>query len=298
MHINGVVAKYMDSYVRDHLVWTPEQLCADFVAYLKKLHSRGCYGDYELIDGEIAPLHKDGQLWMVSSDANTYLMDKFNRKYEKHKVLARKKAPLFDRIRLGYRWDTTKFYDLNYGLKNGSDYEKADIVEKSTIVPWTMEHVNQQLKSKYNTDLGSVLIELSKSEIEINFYDYWLNMYYSNPLAPALIPEVCGDRVMYYCSKFRDEYALESLEHWPSTDEVKRMNIRFDFAIINWHKQKKLLIELDGHEYHKTVEQRNHDAIKRTIAANRGWQLVVITGTQINRNIDACFSNIKEFLQK
>jgi hypothetical protein len=104
-------------------------------------------------------------------------MNKFNGKYEKHKVLARKKAPLTDRIRLGHRWDSLNFYDISYGLKNYADYEKADIVEKSELLPWTIEHVNQQLKSKFSKDLYQVLVDLSKSEIEINFYNYWVRYF-------------------------------------------------------------------------------------------------------------------------
>ncbi len=44
-----------------------------------------------------------------------------------------------------------------------------------------------------------------------------------------------------------------------------------------------LLIELDGHDYHKTKGQRINDFIKRTLATNNGWQMNIIIGTQIRK---------------
>ncbi len=130
------------------------------------------------------------------------------------------------------------------------------------------------------------------------FITIGLDIFYKDPLSPALLPEVCGDRELYFCNNYRDEYALDPLPHWTFFEECKLINIRFDFAVVNWYKQTKLLIELDGHEYHKTVEQGNNDAIKRIIATNRGWQLNVFTGTQIKRDIEHCFKSIKKFLEK
>ena len=35
-------------------------------------------------------------------------------------------------------------------------------------------------------------------------------------------------------------------------------------------KQKMLFLELDGHDYHKTKDQRINDSIKKAIATNEG----------------------------
>ena len=60
-------------------------------------------------------------------------------------------------------------------------------------------------------------------------------------------------------------------------------------------EQKMLFIELDGHDYHKTKDQRINDSIKRTIAANEGWQMNVVTGTQIYQNVQAVFDSMKDY---
>lgn len=302
-YVNGVLAKYMDTYIREHLIWTPEQMYHDLINYLTSNHKKGWYGKKTYIDGEWVFINKAEELWLVSKDAEAHIMEVFTRKYKKNLKLARTKGPLIDRLRFGYRWDDNLFYDINYGLQKGShNYKKTDIVEGETLIPWTIEHVNAEL-SGYDIDLPTVLTKLSRSPIEQLFYKHWLDKYYSlDHSLPALIPEICGTRAMFWAKKYRDTYYLKTSDIprklWSDDHIPRSVNIRFDFVIINWYKQKMLFIELDGHEYHKTVEQRSQDAIKRSIATNHGFQLNVYTGTQINRNIEACFDSIKNFLEK
>ena len=75
----------------------------------------------------------------------------------------------------------------------------------------------------------------------------------------------------------------------------ERENGKPYFSVINYRKQKMLLIELDGHDYHKTKDQRINDSIKRSIATKNGWQLNVITGTQIHQNIDGVFDMMEDY---
>lgn len=197
---------------------------------------------------------------------------------------------MIERMRFGYRWEKSKFFDINYGLKNGSDFEKTDAVENIVLFPWSIEHVENELKEKYNKDLECVFKLLCESPIGKNFYEHWRENFYRDKKNPALIPELCGTRNMYYCYKdIRGRYSLESL------DNTKSVNVRFDFAVVNYKKQKKLLIELDGHDYHKTKDQRINDSIKRSIATQNGWQLNVITGTQIHQNIESVFNMLEDY---
>lgn len=303
-YINGVIGKYMDSYVREHLIWTPEQMYHDFIEFLKDSHKKGWYGRYGQYNDEhelIFP-NKDEELWMVSEEAEAFLMDRFTKKYHKNQKLARKKGPLIDRLRLGLRWDNEQFYDINYGLYPGTaNYRKTEIVEGQSIIPWTIEHVNSELKNNYNTDLENVLILLSNSPIEKMFYEHWLKNYYDDNSLPAIVPEVCGTRSMFWCQRCEDKYYMKYSdidEQKRLTMDVKGVNIRFDFSIINWYKQKMLFVELDGHNYHKTVGQRSKDAVKRSIATKHGFHLDVITGSQIHENLEACFDRVNDFLTK
>ena len=79
------------------------------------------------------------------------------------------------------------------------------------------------------------------------------------------------------------------------TDRYNLCEVRFDFAVVNFSRPKMLLIELDGHDYHKSKDQRLNDSVKRAIATQNGWQLNVITGTQIHNNIDAVFNMMDDY---
>lgn len=288
-HVNGVLSKFMDIYVRTHLVWTPEQMYSDLYEKINKNHKEGYYGSQKFVDGMLISHHYEENKWITSVDAKEYILDKFHTKYITHQKLAKKKSPMLERVRFGIR-HSEKFYDINYGLKNGSDYEKADVVQNLNITPWSINHVEDELLSKYGNYIPSVFSQLCNSPIEIAFYNEWLERYYSNINNPALIPEFCGSRSMYYCNK--DIYGRYSFE---ASEDSKNVNVRFDFAVINVEKQKRLLIELDGHDYHKTKDQRLNDSIKRTIATNNGWQLNVITGSQIHRNIKEVFDMMSDY---
>lgn len=75
------------------------------------------------------------------------------------------------------------------------------------------------------------------------------------------------------------------------------LRYRIDFAI----PDKMIAIEIDGHEYHKTKEQRTHDTqrereIKLTLPAN--WTVIRFTGTEIFQNTTRCVDEVLQFIQK
>lgn len=61
---------------------------------------------------------------------------------------------------------------------------------------------------------------------------------------------------------------------------------RIDFAL----PQRRIAIELDGHEYHKTKEQRTNDAIRERNLQEMGWTVIRFTGTEIHQNVNRCIS--------
>ena len=289
-HVNGVLSKFMDVYIRNNLIWTPEQMYVAFLNKIKEEHKNGYYGMLRYENGTYTEPFRVGSAWLETDEAREYILNKFTTKYNKNNKLARKDSPLVERLRFGLRWDDSKFFDINYGLKNGSDFEKTDIVENLSVIPWSVEHVENELNEKYIIGLEYVFNLLCESPIEKIFYERWLERFHGNKKNPALVPEVCGTRNMYYC--FKDSNGRYSLEY---TDDAKSVNVRFDFSVINYRKQKMLLIELDGHDYHKTKDQRINDSIKRSIATKNGWQLNVITGTQIHQNIDGVFDMMEDY---
>ncbi|MFK3781536.1 endonuclease domain-containing protein [Agrobacterium sp. NPDC089420] len=63
---------------------------------------------------------------------------------------------------------------------------------------------------------------------------------------------------------------------------------QLDFAI----PDKRLAIELDGHEYHKTKYQRTHDARRDRWLFGQGWSVLRFTGTELSADLDRCIDEI------
>lgn len=115
-----------------------------------------------------------------------------------------------------------------------------------------------------------------------------------------MIPEICGFRAKFWYYECKG-YVYASHKELPVVDDpsdIKPKNFRFDFFVSNTKKKKKaVLIELDGHEHHKTKAQRIIDSIKRNEAASLGIPVVVFTGTQLHADIEACFASIDDILK-
>jgi very-short-patch-repair endonuclease len=66
---------------------------------------------------------------------------------------------------------------------------------------------------------------------------------------------------------------------------------RYDFAVRTAGRVKPLiLVECDGKDFHSSVEQQVNDALKDAAASNAGIRLIRFTGSEINRDPDACAS--------
>jgi very-short-patch-repair endonuclease len=63
---------------------------------------------------------------------------------------------------------------------------------------------------------------------------------------------------------------------------------RLDFAI----PDKRVAIELDGHQYHKTKYQRTQDAKRDRWLYGQGWHVLRFTGTEIHQDLDRCIDEI------
>ena len=67
------------------------------------------------------------------------------------------------------------------------------------------------------------------------------------------------------------------------------LNYRVDFALPDEH----LVIELDGHDYHKTKEQRTSDAKRERDLKELGWYVIRFTGTEIYRDVEKCVEQVE-----
>lgn len=69
---------------------------------------------------------------------------------------------------------------------------------------------------------------------------------------------------------------------------------RVDFLV----RGKRLVIELDGHEFHKTKEQRTRDASRQRYLQSVGYEVVRFTGTEIFKNAALCVGQTLALLRK
>lgn len=83
------------------------------------------------------------------------------------------------------------------------------------------------------------------------------------------------------------------------TPQVNVEGYRVDFALTNIPGVDllKVVIELDGHDYHSTQEQRNYDTARDRVLLKAGWQVVRFTGSQINRDIEGCVRETVELVR-
>lgn len=271
--INGLLSAYSDKIIRRKIIWSPIQMYSEFMEYLKM---------WGLNEPEKHNLKK----WLNSDSAKPHILLFFEKKINKYNILSVKKPPVVENIIFGLDWDNDLYFNINYDI-----YKKAHDLQSDNVTPYSIEHVERELQ-KYSIDLKTTLSKLSRSPIEIKFYNEWFKRYYSNKNNPALIPEFCGSPYPYYCYKHEGTYVLNRKSY-----KDKYVKVRYDFAIINNEKQKKLLIELDGHDHHSALDDRVNDSVKRIIATKNGWQLNVITGSQITRNIDDVFDSMSNFFE-
>lgn len=68
---------------------------------------------------------------------------------------------------------------------------------------------------------------------------------------------------------------------------------RADFAIVD----RKLAIEIDGHDYHKTKEQRTNDAKRQRALELAGWRVIRFTGSEIHTNLNGCLEELSKYIE-
>jgi hypothetical protein len=69
---------------------------------------------------------------------------------------------------------------------------------------------------------------------------------------------------------------------------------RVDFAI----PDQMIVIELDGHDYHKTKEQRTNDAKRERELKLLGWDVIRFTGSEIYQDVTKCVAQVLEIIDR
>lgn len=69
---------------------------------------------------------------------------------------------------------------------------------------------------------------------------------------------------------------------------------RVDLAIL----EKRVAIELDGHEFHKSREDRTRDAKRERYLQRHGWQVIRFTGTEIHNDVFQCIDEAIQIVQQ
>lgn len=68
---------------------------------------------------------------------------------------------------------------------------------------------------------------------------------------------------------------------------------RVDFFVLH----KGCVIELDGHDYHKTKEQRTYDAERERFIEKQGYQVVRFTGSEIYKDVGIAVRDVLQIIE-
>lgn len=300
--LNGKIAQYMDAYIRQHKVWTPTQMQSDFIEKIVYELENDYLPEPALIKYNTPEKEKFTKKrvktveWLLTDCGKEFSLNRFKKKYLKHKPIADRKSPLVERVRFGLKWDEKKYYDINFGLKDKHRFRETIELENIKYLLWTVEHVNTELKQKYNCNIVDCFEQLSNSFLEKKFIGFWRKNFYSNK-NPCIIPEVCGFRSSFYYSIYnKNIYSERSEIKEHITSSIKPGNFRYDFLLANFKKQKIAFIELDGFEHHKTRQQQTIDSIKRNNTSKNDVSLFTFTSKRINEDIESVFSELESLL--
>ena len=75
-------------------------------------------------------------------------------------------------------------------------------------------------------------------------------------------------------------------------------NYRVDFELIN-HKDKKIIVECDGHEFHqKSKQQVEKDNQRERDLKKLGYEVVRFSGSEIFKDAEKCVEDLLDILNR
>ena len=80
--------------------------------------------------------------------------------------------------------------------------------------------------------------------------------------------------------------------------QVEIGNYRVDFELIN-HKDKKIIVECDGHEFHqKSKQQVEKDNQRERDLKKLGYEVVRFSGSEIFKDAEKCVKDLLDILNR
>jgi len=91
---------------------------------------------------------------------------------------------------------------------------------------------------------------------------------------------------------------LSRIGHFAPQTKIGPYRVDFTLTNIPGVPLLKMVIELEGHEYHSTPKQRNYDTKREWYLMHRGWQVGTFTGARINRECRACVLEVEGLIRE
>lgn len=138
--LNGKISQFVDAYIRKNKVWTPEQMHFDFNIEIESQINNKVYVQEEkymrlataetldILEKKLTALK-----WLRTEKGRNLALNRFNKKYLKHKSIAERKSPVQERIRFGFKKIENKYFDINFGLKDSYQYQKKPMTLKNLL---------------------------------------------------------------------------------------------------------------------------------------------------------------------
>lgn len=102
-HLNGRLSQFMDAFIRQNKVWTPEQMYSVLFEKIEDEISNGHF-IYETIDNYVSWTAEPAIRLLNTEKGRQFALERFQKKYKKDKPIADRKSPLVERIRFGIFW--------------------------------------------------------------------------------------------------------------------------------------------------------------------------------------------------
>ena len=119
----------------------------------------------------------------------------------------------------------------------------------------------------------------------------------TRPQTPVPMVEVDGFRLTPIEESMYHALKATKLMFSPQcrlTAEAGQVEYRVDFLI--FYGGKTFAVELDGHDYHKTKQQRGQDAERDRTLKARGIETIRFTGSQIHSDLQGCMFELTDCL--